>query len=192
MTPLENYTTLRKFIMQYGTYNGAVWSTLFLCYVYTIRTGNDYLSMASFALFVFAAFYNFRSAANIKQRAIDLDIAVTPLRAFIYPFSMLMYTCLFTSAVEFFYFYKLDKGLFFGNIIKMICSPEAKAIYAQLGMSENYNEIKELFDMADSMSALDITGVLLNQHFATSLLLIMLLAPFTYYFRGTKYRNTEK
>lgn len=192
MTPIENYTTLRKFIMQYGTYNGAVWSALFLCNVYAVRNGNDYLSMASFALFIFAAFYNFRSAANIKLRTIDLGIKITPLRAFIYPFSMLMYSCLFTSAIEFFYFYKLDDGMFFGSIIKMMNATEAKALYSQLGMSQNYNEIKEILDIANSMSALDITGILLNQHFLTSILLIMLLAPFTYYFRGTKYRNTEK
>lgn len=192
MTPIENYSTLRKFIMQYGTYNGAVWASLFLCNVYAIRLGNDYLSMASVVLLVFAAFYNFRSAANVKLTALALGIRVTPLRSFIYPFSMLMYTCLFTSAIEFLYFYKLDNGEFFGSIKAILNAPGVKETYSQLGVSGNYTEVTELLDIADGMTALDITGVLLNQHFFLSILLIMLLAPFTFYFRGTKYRNAEK
>lgn len=192
MTPIENYTTLRKFIMQYGTYNGAVWAALFLCNVYAIRLGSDYLSMASVAFFIFAAFYNFRSAANVKLSALALGIRVTPLRAVIYPFSMLMYTSLFAAAIEFIYFYKLDNGDFFGAIKALLKAPGVKEAYNQMGISGNYAEVTELLDMADSMTAVDITGVLLNQHFLLSLLLIVPLAPFTYYFRGTKYRNEEK
>ncbi|MCR5312547.1 MAG: DUF4199 domain-containing protein [Bacteroidaceae bacterium] len=168
----NNEFPFRAFAMEYGTFLGIAWTIVFFIYVIAFRTGNSmFLFCASWGILALAVM-PFIFAWRIKQlqpKGTSLGI----LRGMGFSLNLFMFACLFSGACEFVYFRFFDQGQMLEGCTTMLLTPDISEQYKQMGMTDSYNQIMEVFKELKKLSAFEKTEALFNSNFFVSMILFI-------------------
>ena len=181
--PNENLSILRKFIMEYGSILGLCWTAIFACYVIGFRSQNGFFMLLAICGVIALLPLEFYLGIRIKKRSLQLDINLSFLFSFMNILSMFMYACLLSGCIEFIYFAYIDKGELFNSINTMLASADIKELYHQTELSAYYEQITEMIQELELLSAFDKTMLLFNNSFLTSLILSLPVAATAYFYK---------
>ena len=164
-------STLRQFIMEYGSLLGISWASVFSLYILGLRQQNPlFLLLAVLGLIAVLPLALYLGA-RLKKRTVQLGLQLSPLFSLLNIFSMFMYACILCGAIEFAYFQFLDQGTLVQSLLTLLTQADTRQLYTQMGMTATYDQALELLRQLDTLSAFDKAMLLFSQNFWTSVLL---------------------
>ena len=176
---------LSAYATEYGTFIGLAWIVVFALFICGLRSWAALPLFLGTLLFICLPVLPCYFAWRWRKRS--GETAVGYGRAFFFCLLMMMYTCLLTAAVEFVYFRWMDHGAVTASLETFICSPELRAAYQQLGMSQQLDQLDEALTQLKSWSVSDLVVSLLNQNIFISIINCILAA----FFGMKKVKNEE-
>ena len=167
---------LSAYATEYGTFIGLAWIVVFALFIVGLRTWAAFPLFLGTLLFiclpVLPCYFAWRWRKRTGEAAIGYG------RAFFFCLLMMMYTCLLTAAVEFVYFRWMDHGAVMASLDAFISSPDLRAAYQQLGMSQQLDQLDDALTQVKSWSVSDLVVSLLNQNIFISIINCILAACF--------------
>lgn len=164
----ENASIFRRFIMEYGTIIGLLWSAIFFLYVIGLRSNHPFLLTIAMCMLLILPFVEFFYALRLKIRAHQLSQSMNFLQSLFFLFNMLMYSTLICAAIEFGYFEFFDKGTLIYTIQQTLDNKEALDVYTQMGMNDTYSQLIGIIKEYAELSSFEKTLLLFNQNFIIS------------------------
>ena len=168
----NNEFPYRAYAMEYGTFLGIAWTTVFLLYAIGFRTNSPMYFLLAFFGFISLAFMPFIFAWRVRSLQ-NKNEGLGFFRACIFTLNLFMFACLFSGACEYAYFAFFDNGALLDGFSKMVITEEMKNTYKQMGMIESYNQIKETLNMAQRLTPFEKTEAMFNSNILISLLLLL-------------------
>ncbi len=171
----KNYI-YRSYSMEYGTFVGLSWSALFLSYVEGISYSNVLLILLCLLLCVVGLLLPFILGVRLNRKVFATGEKLSYMQGLFFALSMFMYTSLMNGLIVFVYFRFWDNGLLYEQVNSMLTMPEMVTTYQQLGMGMQYEQMMQMVDELDNMSAFDKTLLIFNNNFFFGLIMSFLVA----------------
>lgn len=162
----------RSYAMEYGTFLGIAWTSVFLLYTASFRTASALYSLLAFFGFMSLAIIPFIFAWRVKSLQ-NKGEGLGFLRGCIFSLNLFMFACLFTGVCEYAYFAFFDNGALLDSFLKMLIEPEMKNAYTQMGMSDSYNQLIDSMKQLQLLSPFEKAESLFNMNIIVSLLMII-------------------
>ncbi len=171
----KNYT-YKSYSMEYGTFVGLAWGSLFLSYVEGVSSNNGLLMLLCFMLCGISVMLPFVLGWRLNRKMALADERLSYFQGLFFAFSMFMYACLLNGLIVFAYFNFLDDGRLMEQLNTLLTQPEMVQTYEQLGMEEQHVQMMDILKEADGLSAWEKTLLIFNNNFFISLFFSIIVA----------------
>ncbi|MBO4664812.1 MAG: DUF4199 domain-containing protein [Bacteroidaceae bacterium] len=168
----NNEFPYRAYAMEYGTFLGIAWTSVFFLYTASFRTASGFYSTLAFMGFLSLAIIPFIFAWRVKQLQ-NKGEGLGVLRGCIFSLNLFMFACLFTGACEYAYFAFFDHGALLDCISNMLQAKEMQDIYREAGLNDAYNQMTDIVKQTQRLSAFEMTESLFNANIVVSFFFVL-------------------
>lgn len=182
--------TYKSYSMEYGTFLGLGWGATFLCYVEGVSTDNALLILLCFILCAACLVMPFFFAMRLNRKLYAIDERLSYPQGLSFAFSMFMYACLMSGLIHFVYFKWLDDGMLYEQLNSIMTQANMVEAYRQMGMAEQYAQIKDMIRQVNDLSEWEKTLGLFNKNFFFSIIMSFVVAVVASY--GLKGARSKK
>jgi len=163
------------YAMEYGTFLGVAFLAVFAAYVGGLRVPSGLLLFGSMVGLPLLAVFAGYLAMRYKRQVAD-GVAIPYSAAFVWCFMMLMYANFLAAAGEYVYFRWLDGGAMVESFRAMLNDGTLTAQYAQMGMQDSLEELKQMVEAFAALSPQDLVLGYFNVEMMVAIPLAFVLA----------------
>lgn len=163
MTPIE-YVQMKAFARIDGLLLAVLWVLSFGCYVAGLST--PMLSVLAMLLAVSSPFVVASRLRKFRDEALEGCISL--MRGWAFAVFVFFYGSILFALVLYVYFAYMDHGYVLQNLLQMLDTPEAAAIFSQYGLSDSMNASLE---QLQSMRPIDLSLNILTSNIMLGIVL---------------------